>query len=263
LSPWDGDNTEDHFVELADLKTLHARLQAVNPDVNWYSNPRSKGILPFAFLSDRLPIERFELVDHFPGCDFQYIGRESFDRVWKAVDQLRTTIGRSRIYIHGTMGYGKSHILAALACVLSQRGDRVVYLPDCREMLRGPLPYLQTALLCAFADPSLSSQRADIRAFGSAADLAMFCQKSPGRWYFIVDQMNAFDEEASNGDVISNVKKNEFNNLLMEMTVSHFTITSASANHKTAMHMQRKQTNDIKLSLMGGMSHVWNPLTSL
>jgi hypothetical protein len=263
LSIWDGDNIEDHPVQLADLETLHARLQAVDPDAKQYSNPCSKVTIPFAFLSDRLPADRFELVDHRPGCDFQYIGRESFDRVWEAVDGLQTTIGRSQIYIHGTMGYGKSHILAALACVLAQKGNQVIYLPDCREMLWGPLPPLQTALLCAFSVPSLSLQQATIRACHSGADLVTFYRKTPSRWYFIIDQMNAFDEEASNEDEISNVKKNELNDLLAEMTVSHYAIKSASANHKTTMHMQWKQTNDIKLSLMGGMSEVWNPLTSL
>jgi hypothetical protein len=74
--------------------------------------------------------------------------------------------------------------------------------------------------------------------------------------------MNALDEEESNENKISNVKKNELNDLLAEMTVSHYTIKSVLASHKT-MNVQRKQTNDIKLSLMGGMSEVWNPLTSL
>lgn len=46
----------------------------------------------------------------------------------------------------------ESHMLAALACLLTKDGRRVVYLPDCRSMLRGPEWYLRSALLLAFAD---------------------------------------------------------------------------------------------------------------
>ncbi|KAI9443719.1 hypothetical protein F5148DRAFT_1255992 [Russula earlei] len=251
----------DDLLSDSDLDALHAKLKAINPDADWYSNPQNITILPFPFLtvSLRLPSDRFRLL---PECNFQYMGREAFARVWAAVGRMRTEIGLNRIYIQGTIGYGKSHILAALACLLGRGGNRVVYLPDCREMLRGPLIYLKSALLCAFADPSSSHHRTTIRACRSNSDLLAFCRANanPDPLYFVVDQMNAFHKEESNEDEIANDKKQEFSNLLQEMSAEHYSITCASANRRTMMHMQRKQTGDLKLSMMGGMSKVRRPL---
>jgi len=39
-----------------------------------------------------------------------------------------------RYLLHGTLGAGKSHLLAVLTCVLRKEGMRVVYLPDCRRL---------------------------------------------------------------------------------------------------------------------------------
>ena len=34
-------------------------------------------------------------------------------------------------------------------------GKASFFIPDCREVLRNPLPYIKSALLCAIADPLL------------------------------------------------------------------------------------------------------------
>lgn len=66
-----------------------------------------------------------------------------------------------------TMGYGKSHILAALACLLSRLKCHVVLIPDCKQMVLDPLSYIQSA----FAYPS-PSQREKLMVF-----LVKFCPK--------------------------------------------------------------------------------------
>jgi len=48
------------------------------------------------------------------------------------------------------MGYGKSHILAAFTCMLYRQGKRVVFL-SLTAVLRNPVLYIRSALLCAFA----------------------------------------------------------------------------------------------------------------
>jgi hypothetical protein len=65
---------------------------------------------------------------------------------------------RRAIYVYGTRGYGKSHMLAALACLLVRQGERVVYLPDCFAMLHDPLEYLQLALLFTIRNVSSREQ---------------------------------------------------------------------------------------------------------
>lgn len=186
------------------------------------------------------------------------MGRTVFSLVWRMVNELKVRGGFAELYIYGTMGYGKSHILAVLAGLLSRSSKRTVYLPDCRRLVTDPIGYLQSALLCTFADPSSLHTRDDIRALKSFSNIINFCQQEI--LYFIIDQKNAFDEsEDINMDINNNSKKNAVREFLCELTAPHYVITSASADHRTAMHMAEKQTGERKLSLMGGMSEVSKP----
>jgi beta-glucosidase/6-phospho-beta-glucosidase/beta-galactosidase len=114
---------------------------------------------------------------------------------------------------------------------------------------------MQTALLCAFADPSSSDEHDKIRALKSQDDIMHFCDEHMPV-YFIVDQMNALDHEDVNMDTVDNQRKTVAQESLDKLTSSHYQITSASANHRTAMHMKKMQTGEMKLALMGGMSEV-------
>lgn len=68
--------------------------------------------------------------------------------------------------------------------------------------------------------------------------------------------MNALDREDSNMDTVNNARKDAIQQFLDLLTPGHYQITSASSNHKTAMYMKKKQTNELKMALMGGMSAV-------
>ena len=247
---------EDDYIYLrrlfgtATLKSLHERLQKINPNSNQYSDPRNMTIFPFPFTGGQLPVDRFD----FRESHFKYMGRMAFSELWHTVGALKVGEGYSRLYIQGTMGYGKSHILAVLAGLLYCARKRVVYLPDCRELVGNPMRYMQTALLCAFADPSLDEEREDIRGLESQDDVVAFC--SQYQIYFIIDQMNALDYEDANRDTVNNERKAAAQSFLDQLTYGQYRITSASANHRTAMHMEKKQTGEKKLALMGGMSEV-------
>jgi len=227
----------------------------MEPDDTWYSNPPNLGHIPFPFLFGQLPVERFHLEirpenPHVPL--FQYMGRESFATVLKAVNGFQIMVGTTRLYIQGTIGYGKSHLLAALAGLLCRTGKRQVFVPDCSQWLAKPLPYIQSALLCAYADPSSASIRAEIRAFGALADVERFCgERKSGELYFIIDQMNALGQGDPNQDMANNTLKTSLIHFLNRISVGHFRIISASANYNTA-----RQRNEEVVSLMGGMSWV-------
>jgi hypothetical protein len=185
------------------------------------------------------------------------MGRVSFTEVWNKVTKLKVRGGYTRLYIQGTTGYGKSHILAVLAGLLSRFGKRAVYL-DCRELLGDMSFYFQSALLCAFADPSLSDSRDEIRACKSQDDITNFCRAQEAL-YFIVDQKNALETGGSNIDAVTNSTKEATQRFLSQITATHYTITSVSANYGTALHMAKKQSGDQKMLLMGGMSEVGKP----
>jgi hypothetical protein len=97
------------------------------------------------------------------------------------------------------MGYGKSHILAALTCLLYRQGKRVLFVPDCRAMLANPLIYIRYALLCTFAIPSLKEERQRIRDCTSLCELDAFSHSLDGTTlYFVVDQVNVLEKSSSN-----------------------------------------------------------------
>ena len=224
--------------------------QHLSDDPQWYSNPENCYCIPFPF-SFSEPPERFSVQDG----KFEYMGREAFRGVHNTVSSLKTGGGGTRLYIQGTMGYGKSHILAALACLLYRQGKLVVFIPDVRALLLAPLPYITTALLCTFAGPSFKEERKQIRACKSMDDISSFYHGIRSFPYLIVDQINAFELSDPNTDSVSRETKDACRIFINDLSVGSFTITSASANYQTAMHME-KQTNEIKLSMMGGMSTV-------
>jgi energy-coupling factor transporter ATP-binding protein EcfA2 len=188
------------------------------------------------------------------------MGRESFHDLWKLVSAMNADGGNSQIHVYGTMGFGKSHILAALAGLLARKGKRVVYLPDCRQMVVHPLVYIQSALLCTFADPPSSAMRAKIRRLKSNDDLLAFCSSIQTPMYFIVDQMNALEAEELNEDSIPNSAKFDLVKLLQEIFLGHLVIKSASANYRTAQYTRQRQLGEEQISMMGGLSEVCVPL---
>jgi hypothetical protein len=185
------------------------------------------------------------------------MGRRRFLQLWQHVLSLNLGAGPSDLYVRGTMGYGKSHILAALACLLRRQGNCVIYMPDCRQMLVNPVLYIKSALLCAFSDPRSSTKRDTIRSLSSYDEILGFCRGlEESKIYIIADQINALEEEDRNTDNIPNTDKSSLSSFLRRLSVGSISITSASATYRTAMYMAKKQTGEVKMQLMGGMSTV-------
>jgi hypothetical protein len=238
---------------------LHDTLQTIAREAIWYSNPCNKSLLPFPMLYSRLPVDRFDLKQENEGDSkrFEYMGRERFKTLWEVVEKFQISWGFSQSCLQGSMGCGKSHILAALTCLLSHIGRRPVYIPDCRQMLVDPLPYIQCALLCAFADASSSMYRDKIRRFQTLDDALEFCRNLRStHLYFIIDQMNALEHEDRNTVMVSNDQKDILAEFLQKISLGHYSITGASANYRTVQRMAQKQTGEVWMSMMGGMSGV-------
>jgi hypothetical protein len=123
--------------ELSYVKLLCAAAQL--------SNPAIQIKFPFPFVGDSIP-ERFNYDGDHGYWD--YVGREKFTELVDATDALETTHWRGYLF-YGTIGYGKSHMLAALAYYLISAGKRIVYIPDCRECAWSPVDYLRAAMLLA------------------------------------------------------------------------------------------------------------------
>ena len=235
------------------LAELYESIETLSDNPADYADPSQA--IPLPFPSQNVVPPRFDLSRD--GL-FSYIGREKFTIIWEACLKIKAdTRHRQAIYVYGTRGYGKSHILAALACLLVRRKERVIYLPDCRAMLREPLRYLRHALVFAFGDSSSSNYRERIYECEDIEALADFCiNYQRGGLWFIVDQLNALDPEPKGEDDISDHRKLALNELLQRISAGQVLITSASANHKSAKHMASKDTGDRKIPLLGGMTTV-------
>ncbi|KAA8898773.1 hypothetical protein FN846DRAFT_909953 [Sphaerosporella brunnea] len=232
-------------------QALHEKLRSVVYPRENYSDPSCILQLPFPYI-DSTPTDRFVLQNG----SFTYFGRERFAELDIAIKSLDYRNGGRRIYVRGNMGYGKSHIMAAMACLLMQdREKRVVYIPDCAAIYEKPLTTLRSALLMAFAD------RTDlcitIEMASSMNDIINFCRKyNECRLYFFLDQVNAFYlETTSTGTVgvLAN-RKGEVRDAIWEMSGSHYVIFSASGNYITGILDDLRQTHTKTITVSGGLT---------
>ncbi|CAG8699468.1 3244_t:CDS:2, partial [Acaulospora morrowiae] len=223
---------------MADIKKLDG-----NPAV--YSNPQNFLSLPFPYPGSKRPIDRFTISDD---GFFTFMGRKKFSDVLDKIIEFKAKTGYMKMFIYGTVGYGKSHILTAIACFLLRSERRVVYLPDCRELAVNPLSYIKSALFLTYADDD--AKISEIDACENFDQIVKFCELLNETIYFIIDQMNALDDSSNTG--ISLKEKIQVKRNLDKMCSEHFYIKSSSANNQTVLHLRQKQTNEKKIELYGG-----------
>ena len=236
----------------AEYRNLFQLIKAISPsDPEIYANPEQLLHLPFPFIG-LPPSSRFEISEG----RFPYMGREKFRELWESVEKISPNRW-GEIFLYGTSGYGKSHLLAALACFLIQQGKEVVYLPDCRTMLLGFVNYIKSALLLAFSGSE--ERQEQVWGLKNAEDIQNFLEQ-PAHWglYIIIDQVNALETSKASQDESSNSVKEKVRTFLNTLSFHHHVIRSASPNFVTFQHMQRKQTHDIKITAQNGLSKVSN-----
>ena len=241
--------TVDCWAEYRNLFQLIKTISPSDPEI--YTNPEKLLHLPFPFIG-LLPRSRFEISEG----RFPYMGREKFRELWESVEELAQNRW-GEIFLYGTGGYGKSHLLAALACFLIQQGKKVVYLPDCHAMLLGFVNYMKSALLLTFSGSE--ERQKEVWGLEDAKDVQRFLEQ-PAHWglYIIFDQVNALETSKANQDENSNSVKVKVKTFLNTLSFHHRVIRSASPNYVNFQHMQRTQTHDIKITAQSGLSKVSN-----
>jgi energy-coupling factor transporter ATP-binding protein EcfA2 len=184
------------------------------------------------------------------------MGRSKFAELYEQTQRDSFRRGFESIYLYGSSGSGKSHILAALACQLIREGKRVVYLPDCGQLLKNFPRDLRLALRCAFYGSR------HLETIDSACDLEpllKFCEKRTDI-YYIVDQLNALELGGLHGS--SDDEKKEVTTKLKRITSGHMYIFSASANEKSNQIADSKQSGISVLRMDGGMNRVSRSLNT-
>ena len=225
---------------------IHEAIKTMQ-DLN-LSNPSTFTTLPFpSFLP--VPTQRFkhETVNNLH--HFKYMGRYPFGELCRRIQDVNFLMGTESIYLYGTSGCGKSHILAALAYKLVHEGSRVFYIPDCSSFLLWPEETMWTALNFAFHDFNL---RAFIKDRHNVNEMIQFMSRYEDL-YIIVDQVDAL--ESDKHDIRKN-KKTQALDWLDALRFKHRYIFSASANESSNREADRKQSGIMIHQIFGGMSEV-------
>lgn len=147
----------------------------------------------------------------------------------------------------------QSHLLAAMACLLMRKGRKIVFLPDCKALVREPVDYFRAALLLTFAtQPAVQTQVARL---STVDEVIRFC-KSQVDLTYIIDQFNAVEQDMKKDDSDTLQAKSLAHRLIDRATFDRATLKAASANNVTARVVHDKQLNINLQTLFGGMTKV-------
>ena len=188
---------------------------------------------------------------------FRFYGRQDFRDLIDEILGLHRA-GRSKLFLHGTMAAGKSHLLAAAACYLFRIGKRVVYLADCLALVKHPVYSIRIALCLAFADkPDILSKMAKVE---TADDIRTVCEKVANEYtiYFLVDQVTALDEDLDSKDRVPSEQKMSLRVLLDQIAEPHLKVQSSSANvnYSHGKGDKNRLSSERRLPLYGGLKKV-------
>jgi len=194
--------------------------------------------------------ERFP-IDNEDGGHWSYEGRTKFKELLQELKEVRENQAHTIVWLYGTQGYGKSHLLAALVCYLAAQDKRVVYIPDCRECLRNPLRYFKKAMLFAWADDSTIQEQ--IVKLNTEHDIEPFFTRQ--RDFIVVgDQLNALTEYSDSS--AEKTQRANLYRLLMSITVDHLAVFSSSANYREYLERTKKQNSYNTLNVYNGLDRV-------
>jgi hypothetical protein len=141
-----------------------------------------------------------------------------------------------------------------MVCLLMRKGRKVVFLPDCKALLRDHVDYFRSALLLTFAaEPSIQAQ---VACLCSVEAIVGFC-KAHNDLTFIVDQFNALEIDKDKDDAELQKKKAAVRQLIDSAAYDRALLKAASANNFTAREVVHgKQLNMNIVTLFGGMTQV-------
>ncbi|KAL5512234.1 hypothetical protein ACEPAG_3519 [Sanghuangporus baumii] len=192
-----------------------------------YSDPRHWNWLPFPHTTSGQP-GRFNLQRQSKVLVFAFMGRHMFRRLYDCVAEFEKDPFRSyaKACVYGCVGTGKSHVLAALACLLLHEGKRVIYVPDCVLLLESFFIEMRSALQFAF--PEYAST---MDAWTSVDQVRDFCRawRKTGSIFFVLDQREALDVLPYDPD---RDRKGQVREWLDELCARNFVVFSASAESK-------------------------------
>jgi len=213
------------------------------------SDPTFERRLPFPFVGFEAPA-RFNVQNADRG-DWSYVGREKLKTLVLELKKVRMSGVYSTLWLYGTQGYGKSHLLAALVCCLAAQDEqRVVYIPTCQTLLENPVNYVRSAMLFAWADHAAIQK--EIMTLNTERDIEDFFDyqrlQCNSDVIFVVDQMNALKD--------STAKASRTKEWLTHLASGHKRVYSSSANYKDYLDQSVTENQNSVLLVYGGLTKV-------
>jgi NACHT domain len=222
-------------------------VESANPlpgAVDQLSDPTFERTLPFPFIGSEVPV-RFKVVEG----TWQYVGRTKFKELLQELKKVRESDVYSTVWLYGTQGYGKSHLLAALVCYLAAQDERVVYISGCQALFNYPVKYLRATMLFAWAD-DITIQKLIIT-LNTLEDIGEFFE-SQKNVIFIIDQMDTLKINGSG----EKGKRENLSDWIKRFTFGHKKVYSSSANDADYYEQAQNQYQSSMLPVYAGLTKV-------
>ncbi|KAF3918463.1 hypothetical protein ABW21_db0203439 [Orbilia brochopaga] len=201
-------------------------IELLNPDPSYHSDPSSRSEVPFPYVGTNQPPGKFHLKDG----KFTFMGRTSFAQIYEDITDI-CEHDTGEYFLKGNLGWGKSFVLALIACLLLRDGKKVIYIPHARTLLSTGLRYLQECFYLAYARDTTKLER--LTQATRWRDFEVFAGQEDVRGtqlIFIIDQIEAFDHDENQMDGIDISTRSNTREFLNRMSSNHILIQSASAN---------------------------------
>jgi hypothetical protein len=211
--------------------------------VDKLSDPAFQCKLSFPFI--RIVPVRFN-IGRTAKREWNYMGRTKFKELLHELMYVRESDNYT-VWLYGTQGYGKSHLLAALVCYLAAQDERVVYIPHCRQLLEDPVGYLQTAMLFAWAD-DITTQKIIMTLNTEDQVKDFFNSPKVKNAIFVVDQLNGMNDDLEEGKRLKR--------WLIRCASRFKKVFSSSANYVDYLKQPRRQNSPRVLHVYGGLTGV-------
>jgi len=250
--------TEDIKKIITDLDTEYSNQHSGSHDpaysefrlpgaVALLSDPEREHALPFPIVYSGTPT-RFEVSEDY----WRYVGREIFPTLLRSLRLVQKNPSYKRLWVYGTRGYGKSHLLAALVCYMSALGEHVIYVPDCRSWLDDPAGVFKAALMFAFPDKTTQDK---ILTLDTRMKLQNFVHAQENV-LFVIGQMNAISSKTEDTETLR-LRKLNLSDWLIELIPPHKAVLSSSANNRDYLMTQNKENYNYTMNAYGGLTQVY------
>jgi hypothetical protein len=154
-----------------------------------------------------------------------------------------------RLWLNGTRGYGKSHLLAMLVCYFIANNARVIYIPDWRESLTNITAYVRDAMFLTWADDPDAQQ--EIMGLTTKEDVFSFLKHKGTDVILVVDQISGLQGD---GEVNNDI--GEAWGMINRLWYGRKAVLSASANYTTYLQGQQVETSNTTMRVNGGLTPV-------